>query len=97
LKFAQCLLTTLVFVSFGHVSPSIEKRFFVLLFCCKKEFCIINSVRTYITRNASVGQVQLSYDFIDSFVKTGFGFNHETGFGSLLQMDWTVCLLEPSR
>jgi len=27
------------------------------------------------------------------FVKTGFGFNHETGFGSLLQMDWTVCLL----
>jgi len=27
------------------------------------------------------------------FVKTGFGFNHETGFGLLLQMDWTVCLL----
>jgi len=27
------------------------------------------------------------------FVKSGFGFNNETGFGSLLQKDWTVCLL----
>jgi len=27
------------------------------------------------------------------FVKTSFGFNPETDFGLLLQMDWMVCCM----